>query len=683
MHRVGVDIGGTFTDLVVYDEGSRSLRRMKARTVPSAPEEGLLEACREAGVDLDAISYFMHATTLVTNLVLTRTGSTVGLLTTRGFRDVLEIGRVYRDQLYNLQWEKPRPFAPRHLIEEVSEQIDAEGNVLEPLDERDVEAAIKRLLTAGVEALAVCLFNSYVNGEHERAIGEIAHWIAPELPISLSSEIDPRIREYQRTSTTVLNAYAMPRTRGYIERLDSALRVPVRYMHSGGGIVPSTEARARPIILVASGPAAGVLASRYIGQKSEIGDLITMDVGGTSCDISVLRSGEPEMVDEVEVEWGIPVRTQAIDVASVGAGGGSIAWVDEGGTLRVGPLSAGADPGPACYGRGGAQPTATDANLVLGILDPGNFLGGRLQVFPDRSREALGPIAEHFDVSVEEAALGVFRLLNANMAQGILEATVKRGIDPREFTLLSYGGAGGQSALAVAEEVGIERVLVPPNPSVLSAFGLLTADLKNTATQTHLVPLDSLSIPDLQKQLRELAQIASGFLVGEETSILGVEYEQVLDVRYVGQSTEVAVPLPHGSPPDPGSIYSAFERLHSIRYGTRLGDPAEVVNVRVTAIGKVPPLETHHDGVRTGAGLRAKSTRPLNLLGRSVPVYDREELLPGMGIDHPCIIEEIDSTLLLLEGWSARTDEHGNVICEKPSLEISQRGALDVSGEIS
>ncbi|HKQ01474.1 MAG TPA: hydantoinase/oxoprolinase family protein [Actinomycetes bacterium] len=665
MQRVGVDIGGTFTDLVVYDEASGDLRRTKVRTVPSAPEEGLLEACRQGGVDFGRISSFMHATTLVTNLVLTRTGAKVGLLTTRGFRDVLEIGRVYRNQLYNLQWDKPRPFVPRYLVREVDERIDMDGNVLEPLDERGVEDAVRALLADGVEALAVCLFNAYANGEHERAIGQIARSISAELAISLSSDVDPRIREYQRTSTTVLNAYAMPRTRGYIERLAGVLGVPVRYMHSGGGIVPSGEARAHPIILIASGPAAGVLASQFIGRRSGIGDLITMDVGGTSCDICVLRDGEPEMRDEVEVEWGIPARTQGIDVASVGAGGGSIAWVDEGGTLRVGPQSAGADPGPACYDRGGTAPTATDANLVLGILDPGNFLGGRLRVVPGRSREALEPIAAHFGVSVEQAALGVFRLLNANMAQAILEATVKRGIDPRDFTLICYGGAGGQFAVAVAEEVGIRRVLVPPNQSVLSAFGLLTADLRNTASQTLLSLLTAVSAADLGKQFQELGQAASAFLQGEEASVGEVEFERLLDVRYVGQSTEVPVPVAEGSPLDPASVYREFERLHELRYGTRLGDPAEVVNVRVTAVGTVPTLRLQPPSSRhSGAEPVPKGSRRIAFLDREVPVYDRDRLEPGTRIDHPCVIEEVDSSFLLLEGWTAHADEHGNLVCQ-------------------
>ena len=667
MLRIGVDIGGTFTDLVAYDEETGEIRKTKSHTVPAAPEQGVLRALEIAEIPKDGISYFMHATTLVTNLILTRSGAKVGLITTRGFRDVLEIGRVFRNEFYNLGWEKPKPFVPRYLVTEVRERIEHGGEVIAPLELEDVSLAVEHLLAAGVETIAVALFNSYANPKHEQLIGQRIQEAAPGLPISLSSDVDPRIREYERFSTTVLNAYAMPKTHGYIDRLEAALELPIKYMHSGGGIIPSAVARRHPITLVASGPAAGVLAAEFIGGRAGIENLITMDVGGTSCDVCVLRDGEPEVKDSVEVSWGIPARTQAMDVNSIGAGGGSIAWIDAGGTLRVGPQSAGADPGPACYGLGGTEPTSTDANLVTGILSEENFLGGTLEVSTERAREAIQPLADHFGVSVEETAWGIHRLLNAHMAQAILTATVKKGIDPRDFTLVPFGGAGGQTAVEVAQEVGIPRVLYPSNSSTFSAFGLLTADLKNTASRTILMPIERFDAQELTGYLGELRQAAQEFLTGEERLVSETRFQSVLDIRYVGQSTEVPVPLPEVVIGDPGELYQEFERRHHVLYGTMLGDPAEIVNLRVTATGIVRPITFEPEGsIATPGSIEPTSRRRVSFLEEPVAIFDRDLLEPGMVLEAPCIIEEVDSTLLVPPGATLIVDEFRNLLIDVP-----------------
>lgn len=667
MLRIGVDIGGTFTDLVVYDETTGEIRKAKSHTVPTAPEVGVLRALEIGGVQKTDISYFMHATTLVTNLILTRSGASVGLITTRGFRDVLEIGRVFRNEFYNLSWTKPQHLVPRHLVKEVGERIGHLGDVKVPLAVDEVEAAVADLVSAGVEAIAVALFNSYANPKHEQLIGDVIRASAPELHVSLSSEVDPRIREYERFSTTVLNAYSMPKTHGYVDRLEQALDVPIQYMHSGGGIIPSSIARNHPIMLVASGPAAGVLAAQFIGRRAGIGDLITLDVGGTSSDICVLRDGEPEVKDLVEVSWGIPARTQAIDVNSIGAGGGSIAWIDTGGTLRVGPQSAGADPGPACYGKGGSEPTSTDANLVTGVLTEDNFLGGTVDVSIDAAREAIRPIAEHFQVSIEEAAWGIRRLLNAHMAQAILTATVKKGIDPREFTLVPFGGGGGQPAIEVAREVGIPRVLYPPNPSTFSAFGLLTADLKNTVSRTIMMPVALLDTHQLTGHLEELRVAASRFLEGQDLLVSHMSTQGLLDVRYAGQSTEVAVPVPEGGVADATDLYDEFENRHHLLYGTKLGDPAEIVNVRVTAVGVVHPI-TVEEGQESSAPAAPvpKARRVVTFLNEPISVFDRDLLEPGVVIEEACVIEEVDSTLLVPPGAIVRVDGLHNVIVDVP-----------------
>ena len=665
MIRVGADIGGTFTDLVIYDEETRQVVKTKTLTTPRAPEEGLLRAWQQVDIDMKQVSYFMHGTTLVTNLILTRAGARVGLITTKGFRDVLGIGRSYRQELYNLQYDKPKPVVPRHLVYELTERMDHRGNIIVPLDREEVVSVVQQLVDQGAVAIAVSLFNSYANAGNERVVGDVIREVAPKVYVSLSSEVDPRIREYQRTSTTVLNAYAMPRTQGYIERLDNALGINVKYMHSGAGIIPSTEAMKLPIMLVASGPAAGVQAGKFIGEKVGLKNIITVDAGGTSFDVCVIREGQPDATDSVEVEWGIPARTQSIDVSSIGAGGGSIAWIDDGGALRVGPQSAGAEPGPACYNLGGILPTVTDANLVAGILNADNFLGGNLEVVPERARQAIKPIADYFNVSVEEGALGICRIVNANMGQAILQATVKKGIDPRDFSLVAYGGAGGQNAPDVAREVGIPSVLVPPNPSTFSAFGLLTADFKNTVSRTVMLPVEGLDTKQLRRVFKELERKGGEFLKEEKRSVIETDVQYILDIRYIGQSNEVAVPLDATVSLLPEAIYREFERWHYTLFGTQLGDAAEIVNARVTVTGRVRPLElAENDSKRSSRKPRPKAHRRVALYDDEIAVFDRDDLEYGMTIRQPCIIEEVDATLFVPKGCVARIDQYGNVLVQ-------------------
>ena len=368
MKRVGVDIGGTFTDLVVLDEETGALERIKTLTTPRAPEDGFLKAVTDGQIRLEEVSHFLHGTTLVTNLIIERSGAKLGLVTTEGFRDVLEIQRSYRDDLYNLQWDKPKALVPRRLRLTVDERIGADGAVLREVDEDQAREVVRRLLDEGVEAIALCFLNSYANPINEQVVARIVQEMAPGVALSLSSEVDPRIREYERVSTTVLNAYSMPRMHLYMSRLERALKrnEGIKYMHSGGGVIPGAVAERFPIQLLYSGPAAGVLAGRFLASTLGVPNLCTIDMGGTSLDACLIRDGEPDSRDTIEVEWGIPARTQSIDIHSIGAGGGSIVWFDAGGALRIGPESAGSDPGPACYGRGGVRPTVTDANLILG-----------------------------------------------------------------------------------------------------------------------------------------------------------------------------------------------------------------------------------------------------------------------------------------------------------------------------
>lgn len=660
MKRVGVDIGGTFTDLVVFDEVTGVLERAKTLTTPHAPEDGFLKAVADIKINSDEVSHFLHGTTLVTNLIIERSGAKLALITTNGFRDVLEIQRSYRDDLYNLQWDKPKALVPRHLRLTIAERVTADGTVLRSVDPDETREVVQRLLDESVEAIAVCLINAYANPANEVAVGRIIQEMAPRLALSLSSEVDPRIREYERVSTTVLNAYSMPRMHRYMSRLDQALKRAdgIKYMHSGGGVIPSATAERFPIQLLYSGPAGGVLAGRFLASTLGEANICTIDMGGTSLDVCLIRDGEPDMRDTIEVEWGIPARTQSIDIHSIGAGGGSIVSLDAGGALRIGPESAGSDPGPACYGRGGAKPTVTDANLILGILNPEGLLGGRLRLDFERAAQAFSDIASSFNVSVEGAAAGVYRIVTANVAEAIREVTVKRGTDPRDFTLVAFGGAGGQHAAAVAREMEMKGAIFPRNASTFSAFGLLTADLKNTLAKSLMVPLTRISAEAIDVDFRQLVDRARRFLDDSESGLERIYTDRWADIRYVGQSHEVAVPIGSGRV-DLNAIYADFERLHQRLYGTKLGDAAEIVNIRVTVVGQVPKLKAKAF-VPTEVSITPIGERRTAFSERPVPIFWRDGLPSGWRHDGACLIEEVDSVIYIPEG-QVNIDEYGSI----------------------
>jgi N-methylhydantoinase A len=658
--RVGVDIGGTFTDLVVLDEETGDLERIKTLTTPRSPEDGFLKAVADVKLRLDDVSHFLHGTTLVTNLIIERTGAKLGLITTQGFRDVLEIQRSYRPDLYDLQWDKPKALVPRHLRLTVNERVGPDGAIIEEVNVKQAREVVRQLLDEGVEAICVCLLNAYANPANEQKIGEVVQELAPNIALSLSSEVDPRIREYERVSTTVLNAYSMPRMHLYMSRLERALgrNEGIKYMHSGGGVIPSAIAERFPIQLLYSGPAAGVLAGRFIASTAGMSNLCTMDMGGTSLDVCLIRDGEPDSTDTIEVEWGIPARTQSIDIHSIGAGGGSIISLDSGGALRIGPESAGSDPGPACYGRGGVRPTVTDANLILGIINPKGLLGGKLQLDRQRGDAALRPIAEKFGITIQEAAAGVYRIVTANLAEAIREITVKRGTDPRDFTLVAFGGAGGQHAAAVAGEMEMKGAIFPRNASTFSAFGLLTANLKNSSAQSLMVPLDQASERSIEDDFRKLESNARAFLDKSANGIERVYADRWADVRYLGQSHEVAVPV-DPTRVDLNAMFSDFERLHERLYGTKLGDAAEIVNIRVTITGQVMQLKAQPfqpavvNTNRTGERLTGFSKKP-------APIFWRDGLPPGWRHEGTCLIEEVDSVVYIPDGV-VEVDQYGNL----------------------
>jgi N-methylhydantoinase A len=656
--RIGVDVGGTFTDVVMYDEDDGHLATTKVLTSSHTPGKVMSEAFDSLGVEAETLGMFIHATTLVTNLILERKGARVGLLTTRGFRDVLEIGLSYREEGYNLQRPKAAPLVPRPLRRELSERVSGEGQVLVPLDAGEVEREVLALKQAGVEAIAVCFMHSYANPAHEYAVREIVASVWPDVEVSLSSDVDPQVREYERTSTTVLNAYSMPAVASYISKLSAEVHTPPAasfYMHSGGGVVPAQRIRARPIDLVASGPGAGVMAALFLGEKLGLRDLVTFDVGGTSSDVCLIEDSRIRERDSIEVEWGIPMRVRCIDVISVGAGGGSIAWVDAGNALKIGPRSAGAHPGPVCYGLGGSEPTVTDANLVLGILDPDRFLGGRIHLDREAAVKSMAPIAAHFGIDAERVSQGIRRIATVSMAQAVRTITVQKGIDPRKFTLVAFGGAGGQHALDVAAEMEMPRVMLPPFASTLSALGLMTADLRATERTAFLRPLqdergDSTAVFE---NLRSKALVS----LGDVDRAGDVVEERFCSMRYLGQSHELTVPIPSGGWQ---GMQEDFEDLHERLYGTRLGDPIETVALGITLTRVLPKIVLPEWSPEPGEA----DIGSVSLVGvGDVPAYWRPSLAVGQRIAGPCLVYEVDSTVAVRGGWSGTVGRYGELLC--------------------
>lgn len=656
MKRVGIDIGGTFTDIVVFDEATGEVTRSKTPSIPHAPEEGFMNALDRADVSLGDVRTLVHGTTIVTNLILERNGARVALITTKGFRDVLEIMRATRPLPYDLGWKKPEPLIARSLCFEVDERLMASGEVARPIDRADVERVVRAALAEGVEGIAVSLLHSYRNDSHERVVEAVIRDLAPDLPLSISSKICPEIREYERTNTTVANVYSMPRVRRYVAALDARVgsAAVVNYLNSEGGIQSGKEAAERPVTLCVSGPAGGVLGGAFIGELTGRKNLITVDMGGTSFDVAVISDGRFELKTTFEIAWGLPVKTPTIDIKTIGAGGGSIVWIDEGGALRVGPQSAGADPGPACYGRGGVACTVTDANLVLGLIKP----DGLMSLRRDLAEAAVMKIADHFGVGLQEAAEGIYRVVNASMAAAIRQMTVEKGIDPRDFALVPFGGAGGQHAAVLAAEVGIPEIIVPIMPSVFSAFGMVNAPIKISRARSVMSVLHELPWPTLAATFAalkdEIADARNGF------DSLTPSFEYSLDMKYSKQAHEINVPIDPAWLPE--AVVEAFEQRHLALYGTRLGHATTIVTARLTAVAAMPRLEPTYLREHAETAPRAVRTTAMPGVGVAVAVFDRTQLRPGMRIEGPCLVEEVDTSFYVPPGASGRVDAFSNLV---------------------
>ena len=668
---VGIDVGGTFTDFVWLVDGRLEVH--KAATTPADQSRAIVGGLATLGASAKAA--VVHGTTVATNALLERRGARTALLTTQGFADVLAIGRQNRPYLYRLSQHRPPPLVPGDRRFEALERLDTQGRVLLPLDEDAVRALAARLVHENVESLAVVFLFSFQNPNHERRAAQLIREHLPDLPISLSIDILPEYREYERTATTVVNAYVRPLVARYLERLDDALgQRSISVMQSNGGTIGLAQASVQAARLVLSGPAGGVVGAFGLARRAMDTDapqVLTFDMGGTSTDVALCPGAIPHTAESTIA--GLPLRLPSTEIHTVGAGGGSIARVDAGGVLRVGPESAGADPGPACYGRGGVDPTVTDANLVLGRLDAGHFLGGSdaLRLDVDAAREAVGRLGEPLGLRPEQAALGVLRVANATMERALRRVSVEQGYDPRDYVLVPFGGAGPLHACDLAEALGIRRLLVPSSPGVLSALGLLMADVVYDTSHATLQPLDALLADPapLRRTADALADQVRAVLERERAATPALE--ALLDLRYAGQSYELEIPLALPvSTPHLQRTLAAFHTHHKRRYRYAMEDrPVEAVTLRVR--GRLPgaqfdlPPEPLADTDTSAAQLGEKPVWFAEAGPAATSCYDRARLRHGHRFAGPAVVFQYDTTLVVPPGWQARVDAWGNVWIER------------------
>ena len=679
MHWIGVDVGGTFTDVVVYDEGTGVLDVAKSPTSSADPTVGLLNALSKVSVALSTTGRIVYGTTIGTNAILERTGARVWVITTRGFRDTLEIARTNRTVLYDIRARKPAPVVPRTRVIEVDERVAFDGAVVRPLREEDIREAVGRIRAAAdggaPGAVVLCFLHSYVNPSHERAAARLVSEALPGWFVCTSQEVLPELREYERFSTAALNAYIGPTVGGYLDGLSHALAGHgyagrLFITTSSGGIMTSEVAARFPVHTVLSGPAGGVAAAVNLGRLTGPGNLITYDMGGTSTDVCLVEDLEPTLTTEQHIA-GLPNRTPQIEINSIGAGGGSVAWLDPGGALRVGPRSAGAVPGPACYGRGGAEPTITDANLILRRMAGDVPLVGELVLDEARAREALRTLLGRVPGLADEAALadGIIRIAVARMVGAIKEISIAKGHDPRDFVLVAYGGAGPMHAAFIAEELEMPRVVVPPAPGNFSAFGSLISDLRRDYVRTRLTPTRQGEFTEVTRLFAELEEEARTELVGEGVSPDRISMIRALGMRYVGQSWELIVRMPAGLD-SMAALEAEFRQAHERRYGHASDGAAEIVNFRLTAIGAVPkPLPSRWSVAGTAPAAR-REERIVHFDGapQRVPVYERLRLPGGEAVPGPALIEEMGATTVIPHGWAGTVGEWGELTLARRSL---------------
>jgi N-methylhydantoinase A len=673
--RVSMDIGGTFTDVVAYDERDGSYATGKTSTTPGDLTAGVLAGLEQVVGSAQDISFVVHGTTQGLNAFLQRRGERVLLLATAGAGDVYHIARGARSKLYDLHYRKPQPLVPRSDIAEISGRLDYRGQELEPLDEGDLRAAVAQAREAGITAFAIAFLFSYLNPAHELEAERIIRELHPEASISLSHRVAREWREYERTSSVVLNAYIAPTVERYLVRLQDSLderglSVPLHVMQSNGGILTAQAAREHPIQTLLSGPAGGTMGGAALSQTLGRPNLLCVDMGGTSFDMSLIVDGEPDTVQETELE-GLPLLMPIVKIHTIGAGGGSMAYVEAGG-LRVGPESAGAQPGPACYGRGGTRPTVTDANLVLGRIDPAYFLGGKMELDVAAAEAAIASLAAELSIEPVALAEGILDVVNAKMAQAIRTITVEKGIAPSDFAIVAFGGAGAMHAAFLAQELEIPEVIVPVFPGAFSAWGMLHTKLRHDFTTPYYKPVADVDVAEITARLEELAQEGRSALLADGVPPAGIATSWLVDMRYVAQEYSLPVPVGAGELEDPAFatiLSDRFHRVYDQRYGhANASAPVEFVSLRATVHGDLGRAEARRSPRVDGEAPTAASREVVfQRTAQQAQVVVRDRLNAGSTVTGPAIIEEPTATTVVPPGWTAAVDELGVIVLRATS----------------
>jgi N-methylhydantoinase A len=675
--RIATDVGGTFTDLVFYDPKSGAMGVGKTDTTPPDFERGVLNVITKLGLPAADIEFFAHGTTVVINALTERKGAKTGLITTAGFRDVLEIGRGTRPDLYNFYFRKPEPFVPRHLRREVEERVSYRGEVLRPIETAGLDAIVADFRREGVEAIAVCFLHAYANPLHEIRAVERIKSLWPEIAVIASHEITREWREYERTSTTVLSAYVKPIAARYLTSLQNRLvsadfRGQFFVMQSNGGIATVDSTKANPISMVESGPVSGMLGAIALGRLIGEPNILALDIGGTTAKCTLIKDHQAPITTEYKIGWtrsspGYPIKTPVIDIVEIGNGGGSIAWLDVAGSLHVGPESAGAVPGPAAYGRGGKNPTTTDANLVLGRINPEYFVGGEISPDLGAVDQAFSALAQRLEVSVREVARGVVRIANANMVNALKLVSVNRGHDPRDFVLVAFGGGGAMHAAALARELGIPKVIIPNHAAVFSAWGMLMTDLRRDYLLTRVIRLDEKYVATINDAYTELLHKAESDFTADGLARERVVFQRYADMRYRGQEHTVKVAFPDQALDAEGieRLRQAFEVSHEREFRFKLDAPAELVNIHLVAFGLVdkPLVAKLPPGIRDSQ-LALKGRRDVDFDTDGVlstSIYDRKSLRPEMAFSGPAVIEEAATVTVVFPNQHCRVDDYGNL----------------------
>lgn len=673
---IALDIGGTFTDMIAFDEDKGTIHQAKSATTPYDLTVGIGETLTKSDVTVGAAESFVHGTTVAINTAIERKGARTALVVTKGTRDVYRIGRGNRPEAYNIHFNRPVPYVQRHLTFEVDERLNAAGETVVPFDVDSAREVAVKLRDAGVDAIAVCFLHSWANPRHEELMGEIIREYLPDAYLSLSHQVLREYREYERTSTTVINSYIGPVVSRYLDGLEEllesmAFKGRLLIMQSNGGVMSPTTAKSLPVAMMESGPVGGIIAGAQVGTALGYRNVIAFDMGGTTAKMSLVQDGDPDIAQGYLVgdqSTGHPVMLPVVDIVEVGAGGGSIAWIDEVGALKVGPQSAGGHPGPICYGWGGKEPTITDANVVLGRVDADRFLGGEMPLDVDAARDGIATrVAESLGLNANEAAMGIIKIAVAKMSLAVRGVSVERGFDPRDFAMVVCGGAGPLHATEIARELHIPTVVVPRLPAHFSALGMLMTEVRHDYVRTFFGSLEATSLVEIQDISAELKDQAASVLASEGLQSGAMDFELFLDIRYVGQEFSMATPVTAEQliSGDQAAIRKTFDDLHDRRYGHKATEePVEIVNVRLTAKGRrrkpvLPELTTSQDEALVGH-------RTAYLEDPETPVrcaiYDRDKLSPGQKIVGPAIIEEYASTTVLFDGDTAEAVSSGELV---------------------